>query len=125
MYATQHKPANDASNARMYRCCSRYAVATSYCMAGPRHGIRQDALRHDIYFHGQKRAPSATGMHMMHMHDDKASTEFVHAPRCGLHAICVAVVTTFRSKTGARLHMKCASLCEKYFIACKVMEYKT
>jgi len=74
---------------------SRYAIATSYCMLGPTHGMRQDALRHDIYFHGQKRAPSATGMHIRHVHDDKASTEFVHAPRCGLHAICVAVVITF------------------------------
>jgi len=48
--APQHKPANDASNARTYRCCcSRGMLATSLLL-NPTHGMRRDALRirHDM-----------------------------------------------------------------------------
>jgi hypothetical protein len=32
----------------------------------------------------------------VHVHADAASTDSVHAPNCGLHAICVAVVIVYR-----------------------------
>ena len=60
-------------------------------------------------------------MHIMHKQDDKASTDFVHAPRCGLHAICVAVVITFIDGLTALQMQSNANLCETYFIACNVM----
>ena len=93
MCATQHKPVNDASNARMYRCCC--LLAAGNVIMRPIHGMRQDALRHDIFVSKVK----DSSICYSHAHDDKASTDFVRAPRCWLHDNCVVVVITVVGRT--------------------------